>query len=179
SKVGNALGGVSRQQALDDVSQSAGAVREAPRWGASAVSIDGTIDKVRFDPMMAGGGGEPVRIREWFPETLLWKPELITDDHARATLDVDLAASITTWRLTGSAVSADGRLGAMQTSLRVFQPFFVDLNLPVSLTRNDEVAVPVVVYNYLDKPQTVKLTLQEDKDDAWFTLQGGTEQSLD
>ena len=41
----------------------------------------------------------------------------------------------------------------------MFQPFFVDLNLPVALTRGDEVSVPVVVYNYLDKPQTVELTL--------------------
>src|SRR5208283_2668478 len=40
----------------------------------------------------------PVRVREWFPETLLWKPQLITDDEGRATLDLDLADSITTWR---------------------------------------------------------------------------------
>ena len=70
-------------------------------------------------------------------------------------LDIDLADSITTWRLTASAVTADGRLGATECRLKVFQPFFVDLNLPVALTRGDEVAVPVVVYNYLDKPQTV------------------------
>src|SRR5262249_43506754 len=90
-----------------------------------------------------------VRVREWFPETLLWRPELITDDAGRATLDVDLADSITTWRLTASAVTGDGRLCAGQIGLKVFQPFFVDLNLPVALTRGDEVAVPVVVYSYL------------------------------
>ena len=90
---------------------------------------------------------EPVRVREWFPETLLWRPELITDDQGQATLDLDLADSITTWRLSASAVTADGQLDAGQTSLRVFQPFFVELNLPVALTRGDEVTVPVVVYN--------------------------------
>ena len=57
----------------------------------------------------------------------------------------------------------------------MFQPFFVDLNLPVSLTRNDEVSVPVVVYNYLDKPQTVTLKLAEA---PWFLLQGDAEQRL-
>ena len=56
-----------------------------------------------------------------------------------------------------SAVSADGELGAAQLPVKVFQHFFVDLDLPVSLTRGDEVGVPVVVYNYLDKPQTVTL----------------------
>jgi uncharacterized protein YfaS (alpha-2-macroglobulin family) len=100
------------------------------------------------------------RLRQWFPETLLWRPELITDDNGEVSLDVDLADSITTWRLSASAVSANGELGALQAPLRVFQPFFVDLNLPVALTRGDTVTVSVVVYNYLDRPQTVALTLE-------------------
>jgi len=100
------------------------------------------------------------RLRQWFPETLLWRPELITDDNGEVSLDVDLADSITTWRLSASAVSANGELGALQAPVRVFQPFFVDLNLPVALTRGDAVTVPVVVYNYLDRPQTVALTLE-------------------
>ena len=112
-----------------------------------------------------GQGVAPPRVRQWFPETLLWRPELITDDNGVVTLDVDLADSITTWRLTTSAVSSEGQLGGADFPIRVFQPFFVDFNLPVSLTRNDEVGVPVVVYNYLDKPQTVNLTL---KGAEWF-----------
>ncbi len=43
----------------------------------------------------------------------------------------------------------------------MFQPFFVDFDLPVALTRDDEATVPVVVYNYLDEPQTVELTLAD------------------
>src|SRR5438067_7729962 len=53
------------------------------------------------------------RVREMFPETLLWRPELITDDDGNATLPLDLADSITTWRLSASAVAGDGRLGAL------------------------------------------------------------------
>jgi uncharacterized protein YfaS (alpha-2-macroglobulin family) len=122
------------------------------------------------------GGAEPPRVRQFFPETLLWKPELITDDQGRlAPITIQLADSITTWRLAASAVSADGRLGAAQMPMKVFQPFFVDLNLPVALTRGDEVAVPVVVYNYLDKAQTVSLTLREE---GWFTNQGQAKQEL-
>ena len=55
------------------------------------------------------------------------------------------------------AVSADGSLGAAQAAIRVFQPFFVDIDLPTALTRGDEIGIPVVVSNYLDKPQTVSL----------------------
>ena len=89
---------------------------------------------------------------------------------------MELADSITTWRLSASAVTADGKLGAAQLPVKVFQDFFVDLNLPVALTRGDEVGVPVVVYNYLDKPQTVTLTLA---DADWFTRRDGAEQRLE
>jgi hypothetical protein len=127
-------------------------------------------------PWAATADAGPVRVRELFPETLLWRPELVTDDAGRVSLDFDLADSITSWRLTASAVSADGRLGATQTSLKVFQPFFVDVNLPVSLTSGDEVSVPVVVSSYLDKPQTVRLTL----DDApWCERLGPAEQRVE
>jgi alpha-2-macroglobulin-like protein len=117
------------------------------------------------DQADAGKPAVPPVVRQWFPETVLWRPEVITDDHGVARVQVEVADSITTWRLSASAVSAAGQLGASQSSLRVFQPFFVDVDLPVSLTRGDEVALPIVVHNYLDKPQSVTVTL----DDApWF-----------
>src|SRR5262249_42590744 len=81
--------------------------------------------------------GQPLRVRRQFPETLLWRPELITDEKGVATLDLDLADSISTWRLSASGVMPDGRMGSAQIPIRVFQPFFVDFNLPVSLTRGD------------------------------------------
>ena len=104
-----------------------------------------------------GGLKAPTRIRRHFPETLLWRPELITDEAGRARLELPLADSITTWRIAMSAVSARGELGAAAQGLRVFQDFFVDIDFPVALTQNDLVSVPVAVFNYLDRPQTVKL----------------------
>jgi hypothetical protein len=114
-----------------------------------------------------GAGAQPTRVREFFPETLLWQPALITDDRGQAELPVEFADSITTWRLSASASSRGGSLGGVTAPLRVFQDFFVDLDLPVTLTQNDEVAFPVAVYNYLKTPQTVKLELQRE---PWFDL---------
>ena len=51
--------------------------------------------------------------------------------------------------------------------LKVFQDFFVDIDLPLNLTQNDEVSFPVAVYNYLKTPQTVKIELQNE---PWFEL---------
>src|SRR5262249_16306942 len=98
-----------------------------------------------------GQGAQPVRVRELFPETMLWRPALITDAEGVAKLPIDFADSITTWRLTASASSRGGLLGGVEAPLKVFQDFFVDLDLPVALTQNDEVAFPVAVYNYLDR----------------------------
>ncbi|HVS39374.1 MAG TPA: alpha-2-macroglobulin family protein, partial [Gemmataceae bacterium] len=141
---------------------------------ARVVDIKTLLDPAR--PQQ--GAPSPPRIRELFPETLLWRPEIVTDDEGHAALPLELADSITTWRLSASAVAADGKLGAAQLPVKVFRDFFVDLNLPVALTRGDEVGVPIVVYNYLDKPQTVALTLADDHD-GWFTRLDGAEQRLD
>jgi len=110
----------------------------------------------------AGGkpdqGAGPVRVREHFPETLYFRPSVITDSRGLAEVPVVLADSITTWRATASASSARGALGSATAPIKVFQPFFVDIDFPVKLTRNDKVWVPVAVYNYLERPQTVTLT---------------------
>jgi hypothetical protein len=119
---------------------------------------------------VSGGEPAPARVREYFPETMLWEPALITDERGHATLPLQFADSITTWRLTASASSAGGLLGGTTTPLRVFQDFFVEPDLPVALTRNDEVAFPIAVFNYLKTPQRVRLELQKD---GWFELVDG------
>jgi uncharacterized protein YfaS (alpha-2-macroglobulin family) len=120
--------------------------------------------------------GDSVALRSWFPETLLWRPEIVTDDAGRCVLDIPLADSITTWKLSAGAVTKDGTLGGTEIDIRVFQPFFVDLDLPVRLTRNDEVTLRVVVHNHLDKPQMVAVDLKKAD---WFTLLDGVGQRLE
>ena len=67
------------------------------------------------------------RLREYFPETLLWRPELVTDDLGRAELKFTLADNITTWKIYLVASDIRGRLAIARKEIRVFQPFFVDL----------------------------------------------------
>jgi hypothetical protein len=117
-----------------------------------------------------GGGGGGVRVRRNFPETLFVEPAVITDGDGRATLRVPLADSITTWRVSALANSQGGLLGSNDAGIRVFQDFFVDIDFPATLTRGDEFHVPVALYNYLEVPQVVTLTIQEGD---WYTLLGG------
>ncbi|MGB8644219.1 MAG: MG2 domain-containing protein [Anaerolineae bacterium] len=121
------------------------------------------------------GAAPAPRLRQYFPETLYVNPELLTDDKGFVSLDMPLADSITTWRLAATASSQRGDLGATQAGIRVFQDFFIDLDLPVALTQNDEISLPVAVYNYL--PQDQKIQVGLDKAD-WFTLTGDATQTL-
>lgn len=103
------------------------------------------------------------RVRREFPETLYWAPELVTDDTGCARAEVPLADSITTWRVNADAVTAAGCQGAAQSGLRVFQPFFIEPDLPESVALGDELCLPVACHNYLDTAQTltVQLTLAD------------------
>lgn len=138
----------------------------------AAAAADDEADRVDIskDKKEDGGGGAGPRVRSYFPETLYTNPALITDGEGRASVNVPLADSITTWRVTSLASTARGALGSSTAPLRVFQDFFIDLDLPVSVTEGDEVSVPVAVYNYLPTPQRVSLELRED---PWFKLQDG------
>lgn len=116
----------------------------------------------------------PVRVRRRFPETLLWLPELVTDLAGNARVEIPLADSITTYRVALSAVSARGELGSAALPLPTFQDFFVDVTAPATLTRGDEVALPVTVWNYLPETQRVRLRLKA----PGFQLVGAAEVEL-
>jgi len=100
---------------------------------------------------------------------------VITDGSGRAVLNVPLADSITTWRLTTMASSAKGQLGSTTAGIRVFQDFFVDIDFPVALTQNDEVHAPVAIYNYLKTNQKIQLTVKKED---WFELKSLGEKTV-
>ena len=108
-----------------------------------------------------------VHVRSYFPETLYINPEIITDRNGLAEISVPLADNITTWRMSMVASTQNGTLGTASSSLKVFQDFFVDLDLPVVLTQGDQVSLPVAIYNYTDTKGEVQLKL---KDEDWFAL---------
>jgi uncharacterized protein YfaS (alpha-2-macroglobulin family) len=118
---------------------------------------------------------EPPRLRQYFPETMYWNPEAVTDENGNLRLEIPMADSITTWRLTALASTQDGRLGATTLGLRVFQDFFIDLDLPLALTQGDEISLPVGVFNYLPEPQTVRLVIEQNNG---FELLDDTEKSI-
>jgi hypothetical protein len=117
--------------------------------------------------------GDGPRVRREFPETLYVNPALITGPDGKATVELDMADSITEWRVSSLAHSAAGRLGGGASGITVFQEFFVDIAFPATLTRGDEVSFPIAIYNYLDTPQAVTVSMQPA---PWFEALGATEE---
>jgi A-macroglobulin complement component/alpha-2-macroglobulin family protein/MG2 domain-containing protein/carboxypeptidase family protein/A-macroglobulin receptor/macroglobulin-like protein len=113
------------------------------------------------------GAPPAARVRSYFPEALYINPEIITDQHGVASISIPMADSITTWRMAMMASTAHGLLGSGTSSLKVFQDFFVDLDLPVTLTQGDRVSIPVGIYDYASGPGEVSLQLQPSD---WYTL---------
>jgi hypothetical protein len=142
-------------------------------YGRGAGSLRGRRARA---PRVVAGAAMPARVRSSFPETLVWRPELVTDRQGRATLDVDLADSITDWRMLATGSTESGLLGSTSLTLRVFQEFFVDLDLPPTLTQGDRIGVPVTVHNYLKTRQRIRLRLAPE---PWFKTVGPREQQIE
>jgi hypothetical protein len=112
---------------------------------------------------------ETPRLREYFPETLLWFPELISGPDGKASFKFKLADSLTTWKVEIIGSTADGDVAIAQKEIRTFQPFFVDLDPPKFLTNGDEISLPVQVRNYTETKQKVNVTMAKAD---WFSFLG-------
>ena len=107
------------------------------------------------------------RLREYFPETLVWQPELTTDKKGRAQIDFKLADNITTWKMSVIGSTEAGEIGMAETEIRAFQPFFAELDPPRVLTQYDRISPPVVLGNDLGRKQIVDMDL---KPESWFNV---------
>ena len=116
-------------------------------------------------------GSAAPHVRSYFPEALYINPEIITDKDGTATIAIPLADNITTWRMAMLASTTRGALGTGTAGLKVFQDFFADLDLPVTLTQGDRVSIPVAIYNYSGSNGNVKLQLQPEE---WYALVADT-----
>lgn len=117
------------------------------------------------------------RLREYFPETLLWQPQVVTDADGKAEVKFRMADNITTWKLYTIASTKNGKVGFAEKEVTAFQSFFVDLDPPKFLTTGDEIYLPTQVRNYTEKKQNVNVTMASAD---WFSFLGcdGTRTSV-
>jgi hypothetical protein len=115
------------------------------------------------------------KLRKYFPETLVWRPEVITDEKGHAKIRFPMGDNITAWKMSVIASTIGGQIGVAEKELRSFQPFFVENDPPKVLTEGDQISQPVVLRNYLEQPQTI---LAELKAEPWFAMLSAPQQKL-
>ena len=118
----------------------------------TANSLTALVDRVTLklqagDKGGGGGGPEEVLVRREFPDTAYWNPALVTGDDGTAQVTLRLPDSLTTWRMTARALTADTRVGQATHDLVATRPLLVRPSLPRFLTVGDQLTLQAVVHN--------------------------------
>ena len=119
-------------------------------------------------------GPSAPKIRKEFPETWIWDTIADDDFDGIRKLSKTVPDSLTSWVLTGFSIDPVNGLGLTKApkNLKVFQPFFVSLNLPYSLKQGEKVSIPCAIFNYLDTDIEAKVTLFNEHDEFEFVEEG-------
>ncbi|CAI9577102.1 unnamed protein product [Staurois parvus] len=101
--------------------------------------------------------------RSEFPECWLWKIETMSerpdkDGISTKVLNIFLKDSITTWEVLAVSLSENkGLCIAKPYEIQVMKDFFIDLKLPYSVVRNEQVEIRAILYNYGNSKIKVKV----------------------
>lgn len=124
-------------------------------FGARNASAPGLAETPAPPP-----GQEPaVQVRSDFRSTILWQPDIRTDENGNATVKVKYPDSLTTWSATARAVTASNQFGIGDTSTRTKQPLIVRLQAPRFFVVGDQVTISGVINNNTDQPMQVASSL--------------------
>ncbi|KAM4847696.1 complement C5 [Urocitellus parryii] len=84
-------------------------------------------------------------IRSYFPESWLWEVHFVPK---RKQLKFVLPDSLTTWEIQGVGISNSGICVADTLKATVFKDIFLEMNIPYSVVRGEQIQLKGTVYNY-------------------------------
>ncbi|XP_016110818.1 complement C3-like isoform X2 [Sinocyclocheilus grahami] len=114
---------------------------------------------------------EDIVSRTWFPESWIWEEidlPTCTENHCgttSVTKEIFLRYSITTWQIL--AVSLSPTLGicvAEPEEMVVFKHLSIDLKMPYSAVRGEQLEIKAIIHNYTPKKQKVRVEFMETED---------------
>uniref|UniRef100_A0A671WG83 Alpha-2-macroglobulin domain-containing protein n=1 Tax=Sparus aurata TaxID=8175 RepID=A0A671WG83_SPAAU len=119
-------------------------------------NVPGVSRVVMGQAVPAGGFGgsypediSPIEtVRTFFPETWIWD---LVEVGESGTKDVPFTVpdTITTWETEAFCLSPQGFGLAPHKEIKVFQPFFLELNLPYSIIQGEHFELKATTFNYL------------------------------
>ncbi|XP_069815962.1 LOW QUALITY PROTEIN: complement C3-like [Dendropsophus ebraccatus] len=101
--------------------------------------------------------------RTYFPESWLWKVDIMTENPnpegiSTKSLLLFLPDSRTTWEVLAVGLSeSKGICVSEPYNIRVMRDFFIDLKLPYSVVRHEQVEIRAILYNYGGNPLKVRV----------------------
>ena len=107
-------------------------------------------------------GPQQPQVRKEFPDAIYWIGDLVTGEDGTARVTLAYPDSLTTWRLTARAVTADTLVGQAVARTTTTKELIVRVVPPRFLTERDELSLPTIVHSYLPAPADVRLTLEAD-----------------
>ncbi|MDE3096257.1 MAG: Ig-like domain-containing protein [Chloroflexota bacterium] len=109
-----------------------------------------------------GGGGAGDQTRTFFPNTAYWDASLRTGADGRATVDVKLPDTLTTWRLTARGVTADTKAGEARNEIVTTKDLIIRPAVPRFLVAGDQASLGAIVHNFTGSPLGVDVSLRAD-----------------
>ncbi|KAJ8413879.1 hypothetical protein AAFF_G00064770 [Aldrovandia affinis] len=104
-------------------------------------------------------GAASPRVRSFFPESWLWEVHSVTDRSGLISLPKYLPDSLTTWEIKAVEVSTEGICVADPLRVQVNQMVSVDVPMPYSMVRGEQIELRGSVYNQLQEESWFCVTL--------------------
>ncbi|XP_067901811.1 CD109 antigen [Heterodontus francisci] len=104
---------------------------------------------------------EEERVRTYFPETWMWL-DMLTGSSTHVSIQRTVPDSLTTWIASAFTISKNHglQLANAPAQLEVFKSFFLELNLPYSVTRGEQLILEINIFNYLQQTLEVWVTVE-------------------
>jgi alpha-2-macroglobulin len=95
----------------------------------------------------AGGGGGKSGARELFDTLLLWKGRVVLDANGRASVDIPLNDSLTSFRIVAVALDGDAKFGYGRATIRTTQDLMLLAGLPPVVREQDDFSAMFTLRN--------------------------------
>lgn len=107
-----------------------------------------------------GGDGVPPTVRERFPDTAFWRADVVTDASGKATLNIPLPDSLTTWKIETRGLTEDTRVGQASSQVVTTKELLVRPVTPRFLVAGDHLELAAIVQNNTSQTVPGKAGLQ-------------------
>jgi uncharacterized protein YfaS (alpha-2-macroglobulin family) len=111
-------------------------------------------------PPASPTGQEPaVQVRNDFRSTVIWQPDVVTNESGTATVKVKYPDSLTGWKATARAATAADSFGIASADTRTNKPLIVRLQAPRFFVSGDSVVVSALIDNNGERAMRVAPSL--------------------